>query len=80
MNVAKALWAAVQGDPTSMRRIHGWLTIIWFLAAFPVMLYWSENIRFLVFVSVYAVVTGHWASWQAARVEERQVEQEDSGG
>jgi hypothetical protein len=72
MNVAKALWAAIEGDPKVMRHLHGWLTVIWFVAAFPVMVFWSENIKFLVFVSVYAVVTGHWASWQAARVEEKQ--------
>lgn len=71
-----SLWAAVQGDPRAMRIIHGWLTIIWFAAAFPIMLFWSENIQFLVFVSVYAVVTGHWSSWQAARVEEKQDQQE----
>ena len=69
-----ALMAAVQGDPRSMRIIHGWLTILWFLAAFPIMFFWSENIKFLVFVSVYAVCTGHWSSWQAARVEEKQDE------
>lgn len=75
MNMVHALWAAVQGDPRWMRIIHGWLTIIWFVAAFPIMFFWSENIQFLVFVSVYAVVTGHWSSWQAARVEEKQDEQ-----
>lgn len=75
MNTAKALWAAIQNDPVMMRRIHGWLTIIWFVAAFPIMFFWSENIKFLVFVSVYAVCTGHWSSWQAARVEEKQEEQ-----
>lgn len=57
-----------------MRVLHGWLTIIWFVAAFPIMYFWSENIKFLVFISVYAVVTGHWSSWQAARVEEKQDE------
>lgn len=57
-----------------MRRLHGWLTIIWFLGAIPIMLFWSENIAFLVFISVYAVVTGHWSSFQAARVEVRQEE------
>ena len=72
MNVAKSLWASIQGDPRTMRILHGWLTVIWFLAAFPIMFFWSENIKFLVFISVYAVVTGHWSSWQAARVEEKQ--------
>jgi hypothetical protein len=74
VNVLKSLWASVEGDPVWMRKIHGWLTIVWFLAAFPIMYFWSENITFLVFVSVYAVVTGHWSSWQASRVEVRQEE------
>lgn len=70
-----ALWAAIQGDARHMRILHGYLTIIWFLAAFPIMFFWSQNITFLVFISVYAVVTGHWSSWQAARVEEKQDQQ-----
>jgi len=74
MNVLKALWASVEGDPIWMRRIHGWLTVIWFVAAFPIMYWWAESVEFLVFVSVYAVVTGHWSSWQASRVEVRQEE------
>ena len=72
MNVARGLRAAVQGNPTTMRRLHGWLTVAWFLAAAPICVFFAESVPFLVFVSVYAVVTGHWASWQAARVEERQ--------
>ena len=76
MIVWRALRAGVEGDPAWMRRVHGWLTIIWFLAAFPIMYWWSENLPFLVFVSVYAVVTGHWSSWQASRVETRQEELE----
>jgi len=76
VNTAKSLWASVQNNPRLMRIMHGWLTIIWFIAAFPIMYFWSENIKFLVFISVYAVVTGHWSSWQAARVEEKQEEQD----
>jgi hypothetical protein len=75
LNVARSLWASIQGDPAYMRKLHGYLTVLWFVAAFPIMFYWSENIKFLVFVSVYAVVTGHWSSWQAARVEEKQEQQ-----
>lgn len=32
----------------------------------------QRSIAFLVFVSIYANVMGHWSSWQAARVEVRQ--------
>lgn len=77
MNVLKTLWAAIQDDPVWMKRIHGWLTVIWFIAAFPIMVFWYDNITFLVFVSVYAVVTGHWSSWQACKVEVKQDEAKD---
>ena len=65
----KSLWASVQGDPVFMRKANGWLTILWFLAAFPICIFLSSSIPFLVFISVYAVVTGHLSAWQAARVE-----------
>lgn len=71
----KGLWAKVQEDPVFMRKLNGWLTVIWFVAAFPICIFLSDSVPFLVFISVYAVVTGHWATWQAARVEVRQEEQ-----
>lgn len=75
--VAKTLWAAVQGDPTAMMHVHKWATLGWFAASFPVMAWWAlpgPGGRFLTFVSLYAVVSGHWAAWQAARVEVNQVD------
>ena len=65
----KSLWAMVQGDPVFMRRVNGWLTVIWFVAAVPICVFLANSVPFLVFVSVYAVVTGHLSAWQAARVE-----------
>jgi len=35
MNAMKSLWASVQGDPVFMRRVNGWLTILW-LAMIPI--------------------------------------------
>lgn len=77
MNTLKSLWASVQGDPVFMRKVNGWLAVLWFVAAFPICFWLSESVPFLVFVSVYAVVTGHWSTWQAARVEVKQEEQEN---
>jgi hypothetical protein len=73
----KSLWAMVQGDPVFMRRLNGWLTVIWLVAAVPICIWLADSVPFLVFISVYAVVTGHWATWQAARVE---VKQDEQGG
>jgi hypothetical protein len=67
----KSLWASVE-DPSKFRVLNGWLTVTWFAAAIPICLFLSTSVPFLVFISVYAVVTGHLATWQAARVEERQ--------
>lgn len=67
-----------KGDPTAMRVLHGWLTVVWFVAAIPICIYLYDSVPFLVFISVYAVVTGHWSSWQAARVEEKQDEAADT--
>lgn len=64
-------------DPVILRRVNGWLTILWLVAALPICLWLSESVPFLVFISVYAVVTGHWSAWQAARVE---VKQEQGNG
>ena len=63
-------------DPVVMRKVNGYLTIAWFVAALPICLFLSNSVPFLVFVSVYAVVTGHLSTWQAARVEVRQDEQD----
>lgn len=64
-------------DPAVMRRVHGWATILWVVMAPPSMLLWKDSIPYLVGLSVYAVVTGHWASWQACRTEELQQRVED---
>ena len=61
-------------EPAKFRAINGWLTVFWFVAAFPICIFLAKSVPFLVFISVYAVVTGHLATWQAARVEERQEE------
>lgn len=79
MTTIKTLWASVQENPTFMRKFNGWATLIWFILAFPICIFLSESVAFLVFISVYAVVTGHLSAWQAARVEVRQEEEKETG-
>jgi hypothetical protein len=70
----KSLWNSFQNDPVFMRKLNGWLAIIWLVASVPICIFLASSVPFLVFVSVYAVVTGHWSTWQASRVEVRQEE------
>lgn len=56
-------------DPVLLRRFHGWATLAWFFAAIPICIFLANSLAFVVWVSVYAVVIGHFSSWQAARAE-----------
>ena len=73
MNMLKTLWVAVQQDPKLMRRVNGWLTIAW-IAMIPVSIVmgWPTSIAYVSALSLWALVSGHWAAWQAARVEVNQ--------
>jgi hypothetical protein len=64
------VWGSVQGDPVFMRRLNGWLTICW-VAMIPVSfeLGWLKSVTYVSALSLWALVSGHWSTWQAARVE-----------
>jgi hypothetical protein len=61
-----------------MRRVNGWLTVFW-LAMIPLSLAtgWVKSVVYVSALSLWALVSGHWSAWQAARVEvNQQVEME----
>jgi hypothetical protein len=68
----------VQGDPVFMRRINGWLTLFW-IVMIPISyaMGWLSSVVYVSALSLWALVSGHWAAWQAARVEVAQQEQID---
>jgi hypothetical protein len=60
-----------------MRRINGWFTIFW-VAMIPVSLVtgWISSVSYVAALSLWALVSGHWSAWQAARVEVTQQAEE----
>jgi hypothetical protein len=60
----------VQGDPVFMRRVNGWFTVFW-IVMIPVSIAtgWVNSVTYVSALSLWALVTGHWSTWQAARVE-----------
>ena len=76
MSVVKSLWASVQNDPRFMRRLNGWLTIFW-IAMIPVSYSfgWLNSVTYVSALSLWALVSGHWSTWEAARVEVSQQKQ-----
>jgi hypothetical protein len=79
MGPIKSIWASVQGNPVFMRRVNGWLTIVW-LAMIPVSLAtgWVKSVVYVSALSLWALVSGHWSAWQAARVEVNQQTEMDA--
>jgi hypothetical protein len=70
VSVMKSLWASIQGNPVFMRRVNGWLTIFW-IVMIPVSIVagWLDSVTYVSALSLWALVSGHWSAWQAARVE-----------
>ena len=70
MSLIKTLWASVQGNPVFMRRVNGWFTVLW-VVMIPVSIVtgWIDSVTYVAALSLWALVSGHWSAWQAARVE-----------
>jgi hypothetical protein len=73
MSPFKSLWASVQGDPVFMRKVNGWFTIFWIIMI-PISFafHWLSSVTYVSALSLWALVSGHWSTWQAARVEVNQ--------
>lgn len=73
MTVLKTLWASIQGDPQFMRRVNGWFTVFWIvMIPLSVATGWVHSVTYISALSLWALVSGHWSAWQAARVEVEQ--------
>lgn len=64
------LLRSLRGDPTFMRRLNGWLTVFW-IVMIPISatMHWLSSVTYVSALSIWALVSGHWSTWQAARVE-----------
>ena len=77
MSLIKSLWASIQGDPAFMRRTNGWFAVFFAVLIIPAFVFgWLESTTFVSILSLWALVSGHWAAWQAARVEVKQDEEQ----
>jgi 3-mercaptopyruvate sulfurtransferase SseA len=61
-----------------MRGLNGWLTIFWIIMI-PVSILtgWISSVTYVAALSLWALVSGHWSAWQAARVEVKQEKEEE---
>jgi hypothetical protein len=71
------LWERIRREPTRMRQLQGWLTILW-VVMIPVSLAtgWVKSVTFVSALSLWALVASHGAWWAAASVEATQAEED----
>jgi hypothetical protein len=59
-----------------MRRVNGWLTIFWIvMIPASILTGWISSVAYVAALSLWALVSGHWSAWQAARVEVEQAKE-----
>lgn len=74
----KSLWASVIENPVRFKQINGWLVLVWTcLVPISYTLGWLQSVTYVSALSLYALITGHLSTWQAARVEVRQEADEE---
>lgn len=52
-----------------LRKFHGYATLVWIILLLPSIIFWAESVTWIVLMSVWANIAGHWSAWQAARGE-----------
>jgi hypothetical protein len=57
-------------SPETGRKIHLTLMVLWVVPGLPISWYLKESVPWLVFLSVYAIIVGHWSGWSAERPTE----------
>lgn len=57
-------------SPATGRRVHLYLMVFWFVVGLPVSFVLRQSIAWLVFLSVYAIIVGHWSGYSAERPTE----------
>jgi hypothetical protein len=60
-------------SPKTTVKMHKVLTYVWGALAIPTLLFWTQSIPWIVFMSLYANFVGHWSAYTAAKAE-RQAE------
>jgi len=53
-----------------LRQFHAVATIVWLILVVPSVLWWKDSILWVILMSAWANVAGHFGAWQGARAEE----------
>lgn len=63
---------------TILRWFHLLSIFVWLALIPPTLMWWKNSIRWIGFMSVYAIVAAHFTAYMASRTEKREIDREDS--
>jgi hypothetical protein len=63
-------------DAEFAKKFHGIATVTWFVVSAPLAFLFGDQVIFVTWLSLYAIVVAHWSSWQATRTEILQADAE----
>jgi len=65
------------GDAKFMQSFNGWAALFFAVLIIPSLAFgWVNLVVYVSVLSIWALVASHWAGWQSARVEVKQLELE----
>lgn len=56
-------------DPAKTMKIHAGFVLLFILLIPPSAIWWANSVPYLVGLSVWALISGHWSAWQSAHAE-----------
>ena len=56
-------------DPAKTMKIHAAFVVVFILLIPPSAIWWANSVPYLVGLSVWALISGHWSAWQSAHAE-----------
>ncbi len=60
--------------PVIAKRFHLLLMFAWILLIPPTLIWWKDSILWVLIISLYANIIGHFSAYQAVRAEEAIIE------
>jgi multisubunit Na+/H+ antiporter MnhG subunit len=66
-------------SPKFWRNFNGVCTVIWTLLIIPTVLWWTDSIVWVVFMSLWANIASHLAGYVAGRTEVKEDKREENG-
>lgn len=78
MEIFRWAWRVVDRvDAHAWNVFHKIATLVWIILAIPSLLWWKDALVWVIIMSLWANVVGHWSAFQASRAEENGSESND---